>query len=80
MISIVMRTANRLYAAIMLRRLLIFDFDCSLQGETPLSRAAALGQAHIITWLAKVKADINDRNDKARAPCNPVFACLFVHY
>ena len=71
MISIVMRTANRLYAAIMLRRLLIFDFDCSLQGETPLSRAAALRQFQIVKLLVKAKADIDDRNDKGARPMDP---------
>ena len=53
---------------------LIFDFDCSLQGETPLSHAAALGQLQIVTLLVKAKAGINDRNNKARAPCNPIFS------
>ena len=32
--------------------------------------ASALGRPQVVRMLVKAKADINDRNEKARAPCH----------
>ena len=51
-------------------------FDC-VQGENPILSAGALGRPRVIRMLVQAKADINGRNDKARASCQ-LIVCVVV--